>query len=55
MIQSKSREVNIFSVFQLTVMFIFEREGRHREVLNNNNEKTRQHNNVYVIVIKTSN
>jgi len=24
-------------------------------VLNNNNDKTRQHNNVYITVIKTSN
>ena len=27
----------------------FEREGRHHEVLNYNNDKTHQHNNVYVL------
>jgi len=29
-------------------IYRLEREGRHHEVLNNNNDKTRQHNNVYL-------
>ena len=34
---------------EYVILTAFEREGRHHEVLNNNNDKTGQHNNVYVL------